>query len=223
MPRLMRMKIRMNLPLSKKESAQLNAFSTGVRQVSNSVKPYVHDPESVGHTPKIMTAVDNLEKAKKEDKNFRGVVYSNYIGAGLKDYSAELRRRGIEHSMYTGELSRKQKDEARDSYNSGKVPVMLVSSSGGEGVDLKGTKKVQVLEPHFNKSKIDQVVARGVRFRSHDHLPENERQVVVEHYASQLPKGFFGFGKRPHSIDDYLRANSESKNDVSMQIKDLMK
>lgn len=161
LPWHLRLKVRMNMPLDKKDSANLNAFSSGIRQASNSVSPFMPKYEEV--TPKIMTAVDNLEKSHKKDKNFRGVVYSNYLQAGLADYSKELTRRGIPHVAFHGAMSKTEKDEAVKAYNEGKIKTLLISSSGAEGLDLKGTKKIQILEPHFNHSKIKQVMGRGVR------------------------------------------------------------
>lgn len=223
MPTLLRMKVRMNLPLDKKEMAQLNAFSTGVRQVSNSTRPYSTNAEKDPVTPKIHSAVQSLVKHRSQDKNYRGLVYSNYLGAGLKDYSSELTKLHIPHGMYTGELKPAEKDKMRDAYNSGKLPVMLISSSGAEGLDLQGTKHVQILEPHHNKSKIKQVIGRSVRYKSHEHLPEAERHVNVEHYVSTLPKKGLIFKTRPTSIDEYLRLHSQNKDDLGTQMKDLMK
>lgn len=68
-----------------------------------------------------------------------------------------------DHDVFTGALTKEQKNQAVQRYNedNGKPKVLLVSSSGGEGLDLKGTGLVQILEPHFNKSKIQQVVGRA--------------------------------------------------------------
>lgn len=220
-PFLLKMKIRNNLPLDKKESAQLNAFSTGIRQVSNSTRPYYKSgkPEI---SPKIQKASEELESHMKKDKNFRGVIYSNYLKAGLDDYSEHLHSKGIKHTVYHGGLSKKEKEQAVLDYNSGKTPNLLISSSGAEGLDLKGTKLIQVMEPHFNKSKIDQVVGRGARYKSHHHLPEAERNVKIQHFHSTFRPGFFGGKSKNKTIDQYLSANSSNKNDVTSKIKDLI-
>ncbi len=216
-----RMKIRMNLPLDKKESANLNSFSTGMRQVSNSTRPYLpgHDELS----PKIQQAVDNLTKAHGSDKRFKGLVYSNYLKAGLDEYSEALKKKGIKHAVYHGGLSAKEKDQIVKDYNEGDLKAILASSSGAEGLDLKGTKLTQILEPHFNKSKIDQVRGRGVRYKSHSHLPKEERHVKIEHYHSVFPKGGFFSKAKGTSIDSYLHNNSQDKNDLSDQLRGLMK
>lgn len=220
-PFLLRMKIRHNLPLSKKESAQLNAFSTGVRQVSNSVRPYIKSSDAE-LSPKVLKATEELESHMKKDKNFRGVIYSNYLGAGLNDYSEHLHSKKIPHTVYHGGLNKKEKEQAVLDYNSGKVPNLLISSSGAEGLDLKGTKLIQILEPHFNKSKIDQVIGRGARYKSHEHLPEDERTVKTQHFHSTFGNNIFGAKSKNKTIDQYLHSNSDSKDKVVNKIKDLI-
>lgn len=220
LPFHLKLKVRMNLPLDKKESASLNAFSTGIRQASNSIKPFMEKSTHV--TPKIHTAVKNLVNHANSDKNFKGLVYSNYLGAGLEDYSTELTKAGVPHVLYHGGLNPKQKDQIVKDYNEDKNRVILVSSSGAEGLNLKGTKVVQILEPHHNVSKINQVIARARRYKSHAHLPEKEREVQVEHYHSVFPKGIFGQAKS-HSIDQYLYHNSGSKNTLDIEMKRLLK
>ena len=219
-PFLLRLKIRHNLPLDKKEKSSLNSFSTGVRQVSNGYKHLKSDGKAP-YSPKIEKAVGSLVEGLKNDKNFKALVYSNYLDAGLRDYSRKLQDMKIDHAIYDGSLSRAQKDELVKAYNSGKKKVLLISSSGSEGLDSKGTKRVQILEPHFNKSKINQVVGRAVRFGSHDHLPKEERHVDVEHFRSVYPKPLWG--KTPYTIDKYLSENSDTKQDLFEEVKSLMK
>lgn len=223
LPAPIRWKVRLGLPLDKKESAALNSFSTGVRQVSNSTSPY-EKSGGVPSSPKIEQIIKDHVEAKEGDPNFRGVIYSNYLEAGLKPLSKELEKAGVPHAVYDGTLSAKEKDALIKDYNEGKTPTLLVSSTGSEGLNLKGTKMVQTMEPHFNQKKIDQVVARGIRFRSHHHLPEEERHVSVKHYHSVLPKGMWDnlTGRHINSIDEYLKKMSKDKAEIGDQMKALV-
>lgn len=220
LPLMLRFKIRHNLPLDKKEKAQINSFSTAVRQISTGYRHY-HEKGEGNYTPKIEKAVASLMEGHKTDKNFKALVYSNYLDAGLKEYSKKLTDKKVPHAIYDGSLSRQEKDKLVEDYNKGKLKTLLISSSGGEGLNTFGTKRVQILEPHWNPSKIKQVIGRASRFKSHDHLPENERTVEVEHYLSTSPRPLFG--KTPYSIDKYLSENSDDKQELFDQVKDLMK
>jgi hypothetical protein len=57
---------------------------------------------------------------------------------------------------------------------------------------------------------------------SHAHLPPAERNVSVEHYQSIFPDTMFGKSKE-HAIDDYLYHNSQTKDTLSEQARDLIK
>lgn len=213
-----RAKIRAGLPLSKKESASLNAFSSGVRQISNSYAAFTMDPDSVEESPKFKAMFDHqMEMRKKLKKNYKGLVYSNYLSSGLAHYSKYLERHGIPHGVYTGELSKAEKKRMVDDYNEGEFDTLLVSSSGAEGLNLKGARHVQIMEPHWNESKIRQVAARAVRRGSHSHLPKEDRHVRIDHYHSELPKGFMG-RKIGDSIDEYLHNMAKEKEVLKREI-----
>lgn len=217
--------IRMGLPPDKRTSKDLNAFASGLRQVSNSHAPFKRDKDSAGATPKIERAVSNLAKRINTDKNFRGIVYSNYLKAGIEPYSKALDALGVKYQVISGELPVAKRQQLVKDYNSGKLKVLLISSAGGEGLDLKGTKLVQVLEPHWNAEKIKQVIGRGVRYKSHEHLPPEERTVEVEHYLSTVKQTMVDklFKVNPKSMDEYLRDRSNDKDQFNEQVRELLR
>jgi len=226
-PLHVRLKIKSGLPPSKQEAKNLNAFVTGARQASSSPRPYstrMTDEDEAQNTPKIQEAVRRLAQMRATDERFRGVVYSNYIDAGLRPYEKALQRQKIPFETLTGSLSAKQKAQLVSNYNSGKTPVLLVSSSGTEGLDLKGTKLVQVLEPHWNNSKIDQVIGRGVRYQSHSHLPPEERKVVVQQFYSSLPKQGLKrlFNMDPgKSTEEWIQDRADEKTQLAAQMREV--
>lgn len=227
-PYHMRAKIKGNMPLSKQEAQGLNTFLTGVRQASLSPRPYIEsmtDAEEDANTPKIQLAAKRMAQDVKTDKKFKGLAYSNYK-AGLNPYARALDRQNIPYKLFTGDMSKKQKQEAVNAFNSGKAKVMLVSSSGTEGLDLKGTRKVQILEPHFNESKIDQVIGRAVRYKSHSHLPVKDRNVHVERYFSTIPKTSLQkiFNKEPNSgSDEFLHNVAKGKLRLTNELAAIMR
>lgn len=227
LPDALRKKVRSGMPLSKKEMASLNSFSTGIRQASNTLDPYLEKDEDKEKlvTPKLQTMITRLQIHSKADPNFKGLIYSNYLDAGLRPMSRELKKRGVDHAIFDGSLTDKKRKQVIEDYNSGKTKVLLVSSSGTEGLDLKGTKLVQIMEPHFNEEKINQVIGRAIRYKSHEHLPEKDRKVYVEKYrsvfqtnADHAQKWFPG--RKDLSIDEYLHNMSTGKKDVSTQVLD---
>lgn len=229
-PAWVRYKIKHGLPPSKQESKDLNAFLSGARQVSNSPGGFQEGmtPETAASmSPKLQMAHQRLQDRIAKDPNHRALVYSNFLESGLHPYETMLREKNVPYGKFTGELGKAERDTMVKDYNAGKLRALLLSSAGGEGLDLKGTRQIQVLEPHFNKDKLEQVIARGIRYKSHSDLPEDQRNVDVEHYVSQLPephllKRIFG-AKRPGGVDEYLRTLSAQKNELNNQVRDLLR
>lgn len=223
LPWITRYKIRGNLPPTKSESKDLNAFSAGLRQASNTPGPYIQGMDHLQaamESPKMLTAFGSIKEKMSKDPNFRGFVYSNYMDAGMLPMASLLRRDGIPYAIYHGGLTPNEKQQIVNNYNSGKIKVLLGSSAASEGLDLKGTKLIQVLEPHFNEAKTEQAIARGIRFGSHGHLPEIERKVMVERYYSKPKQGFFSklISGEDAGIDRYLRQRALEKKQLMDQI-----
>jgi SNF2 family DNA or RNA helicase len=217
-------KVRKNLPPSKQESARLNAFLGAVRQASTSTAPY---STVLKETPKVDAAFDRLSQQLEQNDQHRAVIYSNYLDAGLEPYRKKLDEKGVPYAMFTGKVPKKVRDEAVRKYNRGELKALLVSSAGGEGLDLKGTRQIQILDPHWNEEKLKQVIGRGIRYKSHAHLPEDQRSVRVErfHAVDKDPNAFRKFfgAKRSTSPDEYLRGIAQRKDDLNKQVVDLMR
>lgn len=62
--------------------------------------------------------------------------------------------------------------------------LLMITQSGAEGLNLRNVRFVYILEPFWNQVRIDQVIGRAIRKRSHLELPEDERNVQVVMYIS---------------------------------------
>lgn len=215
-------KVRANMPLSKQEQQSLNSFMTGARIVSNTPGPY----GGKGGSPKMRLAAKHLVERAKASPNFKALAYSNYLDGGVKEYAKHLDEAKVPYRIFSGELSDSKKKEAVDAYNKGKAKVLLISGAGAEGLDLKGTRLVQILEPHWNKSRVEQAIGRARRFKSHEHLPEEERHVEVKHYRSVHPQKWYhrylGI-KKPTSADQYLSELAEKKEKLNESFLDVLR
>jgi len=214
-------KVKHNMPLSKQESKGLNAFMTAARVVSNTTTPYGGE----GHSPKFERASEDMAKHLAKNPRAKALVYSNYLEGGVKEYSKYLQQKGIPHHIFTGELNDKKRREMVDDYNNDKVKALLISGAGSEGLDLKGTRLVQVLEPHWNKQRIDQAIGRAVRFKSHAHLPPEEQHVHIMHYHSTHAPSFVDkiFHTKPGtSADEFLHGLSQKKEKINQAFLDVL-
>jgi len=64
------------------------------------------------------------------------------------------------------------------------VRVILISRAASEGLDFKFVRQVHVLEPWYNMNRIEQIIGRGVRNRSHCGLVFEERNVEIYLHAT---------------------------------------
>jgi len=216
-----RLRLRAGLLPTKKDLRDINAFQSQTRQLSGSTKKFFKEEE--GTTPKVDRAITDLTESREKDKQHKAVVYSNYLDT-LRDYGKELTNRNIPYELLTGETSQKKRKQMVDDYNKDKLTTLLLSSAGGEGLDLKGTRQLQVLEPHWNEEKLDQVIGRAIRHGSHTHLPPEQRNVNIQRYLTYPRSGFIGraFGRQRRGVEQVLADNAAAKHRLNQELLDLL-
>jgi len=206
-PKHIRRKIWANLPPSKQESKQLNAYMTGLRQVSNTAVPFTKQA-----SPKLDKIMSDMQT--ELDNKGKVLVYSNYLGAGVDQLKKRLDSKGIRYSQLTGSMSKADRGLSVKKYNTkNKTNVFLMTGAGAEGINLPDTSLVQLTEPHWNKARLYQAASRGVRRGS-----DPNRTVNIKTYVSTIPQkkhllAFLGFKpkKSRTSADQYLLGMSQRK------------
>lgn len=173
-------------------------FYGNIRQASNKI-------DNTNHSPKVQWVIGKIKS--DISKGGRLVVYSSFIDAGIKTISDILTAEGIPHNFITGEVSKEKRTAIVKEYNSGVSPVLLISKAGGEGLDLKQTKSIIMLEPTWNPASVVQIFGRGVRNGSHASLPKNLQHVDCYVLLMVKPKPIIG----RISGDKYLYTITESK------------
>ena len=105
-------------------------------------------------------------------------------------------------ALYTGTEDAEEKEIIRNIYNGAwdKIPtklrdyvtgiaennnmgeiirIFMITSSGAEGISLKSTRFVHIVEPYWHPVRIEQVIGRARRICSHNELEEEYRDVKV--------------------------------------------
>ncbi len=140
-------------------------FYNGYRRAVNMAGPEYF-------SSKVKKAVPYLKKGK-------ALIYSNWLEFGVNPISQALKKAGISFKAFTGKTSKREREWVINDFNNGKFQVLIVSSAGGEGLDLKGVRSVVVLDPPWNDASLQQVIGRTIRYKSHAHLPKKDRVVDV--------------------------------------------
>ncbi len=107
--------------------------------------------------------------------------------------------------------------------------VMMISQSGAEGISLRNVRRVLITEPFWNMVRIDQVIGRAIRTKSHDDLPLAHRNVQVFIYmATFTPKQLkqdFTLQRldQSQSSDEHIMMIAEQKDSITRTFLDMMK
>lgn len=187
------------------DKRKVNNFLNVTRQLSNTLD---NSPEY----PKITEIYNYIVKHPKPV-----VVYSNFLMNGLFPLAQLLSTNKIKYGIYSGEKTEEKRDSLINNYNQGIIDVLLISSAGSESLDLKNTRYIHIMEPHWNDSKINQIIGRGVRYDSHADLPLEDRTIHIIKWIS-----VFGYKIPFETADEYLISLSKAKDQMFKQFDDII-
>ena len=85
------------------------------------------------------------------------------------------------------------------------IKIVLISRSGSEGIDLKFIRQVHILDPWYNMNRIEQIIGRSVRNKSHKDLPFEKRNVQIFMHGTLLDDN------KEETADMYLYRIAEYK------------
>jgi hypothetical protein len=163
----------------------------------------------------LYTGTETTEEKEIIRRIFNGEW--DYIPTNL---SADLKK--IAHNNNMGEI----------------IKVLMITSSGSEGINLRNTRYVHIMEPYWHPVRTEQVIGRARRICSHKNLPKPLQTVEVFVYlmvlsaeqlksddAIELKRKDLSKGepKVPVTSDQLLFEISEIKANLSMQLTDAIK
>ena len=184
------------------------------------------------YSPKFVTCIFNIFKSKGPV-----LVYSNYVEMeGLQIFKIYLNFFGFidfhkdseikypnlnthgkydnfRHIEYHGAIDRPTREQNKKIFNDienvyGRVvKIIMLSPAGAEGITLKNTRQVHILEPFWNEARIEQIMGRAVRFCVHKDLPLDERNVDVFRYKMIRKNG-------KETADEKMENISRKKNNL---------
>jgi len=167
-------------------------------------------------------------------------TYALYTGTE----SAEEKE--IIRNIYNGDwnyiptnIADKLKSMARNNNMGEIIKVLMITSSGSEGINLRNTRYVHIMEPYWHPVRTEQVIGRARRICSHKSLPLELQTVEVFVYLmtftdkqansedakelrlKDLSKR--GNPRVPVTSDEYLYEISEIKGNLTNQLMDAIK
>ena len=118
------------------------------------------------------------------------------------------------------------------------IKVFMITSSGSEGINLRNTRYVHIMEPYWHPVRLEQVIGRARRICSHKSLPKALQTVEVFVYlmvftetqllsdeAIELKRKDLSKAvpRLPQTSDQYLYEISEIKAGLTTQLTDAIK
>jgi hypothetical protein len=137
-------------------------------------------------------------------------IKKDISGEWEMDISEENRGKPT-YALYTGTESKEEKETIRNIYNgdwSSLTPalnaelnsiahnnnvgeiikVFMITAAGSEGINLRNTRYVHIMEPYWHPARIEQVIGRARRICSHANLPEELQSVEAFVYLMTFSK-----------------------------------
>jgi superfamily II DNA or RNA helicase len=174
------------------------AVDMALNELSANADKYLVKDKLGMYSNKMKAMLENIEKT-----NGLIFVYSDFRSLeGVEIFSRVLNANGYakygednklpKYAMYTGSEDLEERNKIKKIFSSPEnkygrdIKIILATSAGAEGLDLKNIRQVHIMEPYWNNVRIKQVIGRAVRRNSHIELPPNERDVSIYRYMSLI-------------------------------------
>lgn len=210
-------------------------------KVSTSYRIKSRQLSNIFINPTVQLTLYNYNKySPKLEKIFKNIIenqisliYSNFLEYGIIAFSKILELHGYKnylendisnnkktYAIFSGQQSIEERTEILKIVNSKEnihgelISILLITKSGAEGIDLKNIRSVHIMEPYWNYSLIEQIIARAVRYNSHILLPENERNVQTYIYLSDYNQQYLA--KEKEKMKENIKLNKKAEKQIEL-------
>ena len=117
------------------------------------------------------------------DDHEPGKLFALYTGTESVEEKETMRKiYNSEWSQLPVELVKQLKDIHENNFYGEVIKIFMITQSGAEGINLKNTRFVHIMEPYWHPVRTKQVIGRARRINSHNDLPDDLRTVTVFMY-----------------------------------------
>ncbi len=152
--------------------------------------------EGIGIFARVLDAIGykNLNNQLKDEHDEE--LLDIKLAHGVKKGKSKGGSSNLTYAIISGDIHFDERESIVKQFNdpdniSGKhISLLLISKTGAEGLDLKNVRHIHICEPYWNYARLSQIIARGVRYKSHINLPAKDRNVQSYIYLSTHPTDF---------------------------------
>lgn len=150
-------------------------------------------------------------------------VYMKYFGYSQYNKKGDklTGNDGFRYAEYHGNVEKEQRDIYKEAFNDPKnnygkiIKVFLISPAGAEGISLLNVRQIHIFEPYWHETRIQQMIGRGIRLKSHCGLPKEERVVDVYRYVAVIDN--------METSDQYIEKTARNKDRLVTAFLDAVK
>ena len=200
--------IKSNMALIKKHS---NKFYRIIQLINGSKRPVFV------HTNYVLKGADILEKC------LISVGYGSFGSKGAGKNRV---------AKWIGDIKLYKKEQMKDIFNSDENKkcqlIKVLIGTVKEGLSLKNVGQVHLIDPWWNMSKLKQIAARAVRYKSHCSLEPKDRYIHIFTHLSVFPDKTKGDPKLNKEINEVLstvlkgipadRKNRQASRNISLNV-----
>ena len=161
---------------------------------------------------------DKLKAAVPIIKSGKSFIFTNWLKFGTSVVKNVLDNENITYELIHGKTTAVERVDIISRFNNNEFDTLIITRAGGEGINLRGVRNVIVLDPTWNHASIYQIIGRAIRFLSHAHLPEEERNVNVYLLVSTAPEGI-----KHETGDETLYEIMKEKREINKKVIDNLK
>ena len=135
---------------------------------------------------KIKKGLDGIWSLNIADEDRGKPTYALYTGTESDEEKEMIRN--IYNSDWNPNLPITQtlRDIANNNHMGEIIKVLMITASGSEGINLRSTRFVHIMEPYWHPTRKDQIIGRARRICSHKALPVDMQDVRVFMYLMTI-------------------------------------
>ena len=192
-------------------------------------------------SPKFIAVIFNILKSKGPV-----LVYSNYVKMeGLQIFKIYLNffgfiafdddkdvdtsklskknpKDGFRYIEFHGDIETELREKNKKIFNTPEnkegnvIKIIMISPAGTEGINLRNTRQVHIIEPYWNEVRIEQIIGRAIRICSHKDIPMDERHVDVFRYKMVRTN-------KKETTDERMESIARKKNNLLISFTEAVK
>ncbi len=214
--RMHKIEINMTMDFFKRYEAELKAGSFGdiPELYYNGFRRAVN---AIGVEEYLNQKIDDVLKILRN--GHQSLVFTNWLEDGVEILKKVFDKNDVSYLLISGEVLPNERLGIVESFNNKRVQTLIITMAGSEGLDLRETRNVIILDPVWNKATIDQVIGRAVRYNSHIKLRPDQRYVDV--YSMVLISPYKSVPSGDELLYAIINRKTEILNDVEKMLKEI--